>query len=413
MNALSVALKDLLQLLKDRGQILLLFLVPIGFVLAFSAAFAAGQTFQEETIAVPVVNLDPGGELSALLLHDLNDGRGLRTEDYDPAQVEAALRDETIKLALFIPAGFSADVEAGTPTTLRLMYGPAASSSEIQAARLVVDGVAADLSLESQLVDGLSQMGAMMSDAPAEVQVFTAERIRVQAESQIARASTAPLVGLSAKWPDQITRGREDFQPSTFGVAGFAIMFAFLTAQTTASSIFDEKKEGTFRRLLAAPVGKAELLAGKMLPNFIIAILQMVVVVAASIVILPLIGLKAPALGSSPLGLGLTTVMVALCSTSLGVLLAALCRTEAQIGGVSSAVLWVAGMVGGAFIPTFFLGDFLNTIGKVVPHYWALQAYNDLTIRGLGVADIVPELAVLAGFTMLFSVLGLLKFKFD
>ncbi|MFN2228091.1 MAG: ABC transporter permease, partial [Anaerolineae bacterium] len=69
--------------------------------------------------------------------------------------------------------------------------------------------------------------------------------------------------------------------------------------------------------------------------------------------------------------------------------------------------------VGGAFIPAFVLGDFLNTIGKAVPHYWALQAYNDLTIRGLGVADILPELGILAGFVAVFFVIGLLRFKFD
>jgi ABC-2 type transport system permease protein len=413
MNALGVAFKDLMLLIKDRGQIVLLFLVPIGFVLAFSAAFAAGQTLQEQTIAVPVVNLDPGGEMSALLVQNINDGRGLQTQDYDQAQVEVDLQNETIKLALLIPTGFSADVQAGTQTVLRLMYGPAASDSEVETVRLVVDGVAADLSLETQLVSGLGQMAAMMGDAPPEVQVFTAERIRVQVESQIERSNSAPLVSLSARWPDQITQGREDFQPSTFGVAGFAIMFAFLTAQTTATSIYDERKEGTFRRLLAAPLGKSELLAGKMLPNFVIAILQVVIVVAASILLLPLIGQEAPTLGKSPLGLILITVLVALCSTSLGILLAALCRTEAQIGGISSVVLWVAGMVGGAFIPAFFLGDFLNTIGKVVPHYWALQAYNDLMIRGLGVADILPELAILAGFTALFFVIGLLKFRFE
>jgi ABC-2 type transport system permease protein len=413
MNALSVAFKDLQLLLKDRGQVLTLFLLPIGFILAFSAAFAAGQQLEEEVIVVPVVNLDAGGEMSTLLLNKLNEDQGLLTQDYSQANVEADLKSEKIKMALIIPAGFSTDVQAGTQTTLRLMYGPGASDSEVQAVRLVVDGVASALSLETQLVGGLSQMGAMMGDAPPEVQVFTAERIKVQAESQFERAKTAPLVALSAKWPDQITQGQGDFKPSTFSVAGFAVMFAFLTAQATAASIFDEKKEGTFRRLLAAPLGKWELLIGKMLPNFVIAILQMAIIVAASIVLLPLIGQDAPSLGNSPLGLILVTVLVALCSTSLGILLAALARTESQIGGISSVVLWVAGMVGGAFIPAFVLGDFLNTIGKVVPHYWALQAYNDLMIRGLGVADILPELGILAGFTAVFFVIGLVRFKFD
>ena len=413
MNALNIAFKDLIIMLKDRGQMLTLFLVPIGFILAFSAAFAAGQQLEEQVIVVPVINLDAGGEMSTLLLEQLNDDRGLQTEDYDQVQAAAGLQDEKIKLALTIPTGFSADVQTGQQTTLHLAYGPAASESEVQAVRLVVDGIASDLSLETQLVGGLSQMGAMMGDAPAEVRVFTAERIEAQASEQFERAKTTPLLALSAKWPDQITQGREDFNPSSFGVAGFAIMFAFLTAQATASSIFEERKEGTFRRLLAAPLGKWELLVGKMLPNFVLAILQMVVIVAASLILLPLVGQEAPTLGNSPLGLALVTILVAICSTSLGVLLGALCRTESQVGGISSVFLWVAGMVGGAFIPAFVLGDFLNAIGKVVPHYWAMQAYNDLMLRGGGVTDILLELGILAGFAAVFFGVGLRRFKFD
>ena len=105
--------------------------------------------------------------------------------------------------------------------------------------------------------------------------------------------------------------------------------------------------------------------------------------------------------------------MVALCSTGLGVLIAALARTESQVGGITTVVLWLAGMVGGAFIPAFLLGDFLNSVGKVVPHYWALQAYTDLMVRGQGLVDVLPAVGILAGFTVLFFAVGLLKFRFD
>ena len=412
MNALSVAAKDLLLLLKDRGQVFMLFLLPTVFILAFSAAYASGEP-EEQLIAVPVVNLDAGIEMSTLLIENLNDDRGIRTEEYALDRAEAGLKDESVRLFLTIPAGFDADVKAGEQSALRLAYGPGVSESELETVRLVVEGVASDLSLETQLTAGLSQMGAMMGDAPPEEQVFTAERIKQQAESQFERSKTAPLVALKARWPDQITQGREDFNPSSFGVAGFAIMFAFITAQTTASSIFDEKKEGTFRRLLAAPMDKWELLVGKMAPNLLIAMLQVAVIFATCWFLLPLTGSERPSLGQSPLGLILVTLLVALCSACLGLLLAALCRTESQVGGISSLVLWVAGMVGGAFIPNFLLGDFLGTIGKIVPHYWANQAFNDLMIRGQGVVDILPELGVLAGFSALFFVIGLLKFRFD
>jgi ABC-2 type transport system permease protein len=415
MNALHVAVKDIQMLLKDRGQVITLFILPLIFVVAFSAVFAAGQP-QEQAITVPVVDLDAGGEMSQQLLDGLNRDRGLKTQDQDPATVDAALADKKITMALFIPANFTADVKAGTPATLRLVRGPGGSESETEAVRLIVSGVASDLALQTQLIAGLSQMGQMMGDAPAEYQTFQAERIQAQAESQFNRASTAPLVALTTRWPDKLTQGREDFNPSSLSVVGFAILFAFLTAQSTAESIYNEKKIGTFRRLLASPLGKWPLLSGKMLPNFVIAIVQVAIVFGVSALLLPLMKLGKPSLGtapSAPLGLILTTVMVALCSTSLGVLIAALARTAAQIGGISTVVLWVAGMVGGAFIPTFMLGDFLNTIGKVVPHYWAIQAYNDIMIRNQGLVDILPELGMVAAFTVVFFAVGLLRFKFD
>ena len=60
-------------------------------------------------------------------------------------------------------------------------------------------------------------------------------------------------------------------------------------AGTTAMSIYSEKKTGTFRRLLAAPLSKAELLSGKMLPGFLIVLIQIVIVFAASIFLLPFV----------------------------------------------------------------------------------------------------------------------------
>ena len=413
MNALDVAWKDIQILLKDRGQVILLFVLPIVFVMAFSAALSASVSSQP-AIDVPVINLDPGGEASQMLIDQLNADRGLKTVEYGAeAQVEADLQEEKIKLALVIPAGFTAGVQAGQVAQLRLLRGPGASASEMETVRLVVEGVADDLSLQTQLLSGLSQMGAMMGDAPQEAQAFTAERIQAQAKSQYERAKTAPLVAVATKFPDVMTGGREEFDPSSFGMAGFAILFAFMGAQVTAASIYDEKKLGTFRRLQTSPLSRFELMVGKMLPNFVIALLQVAIIFGLSIVLLPLMNLGAPSLGNDPLALVVVTVVLAVCSTGLGVFIAALARTESQVGGIATVMLWTAGMVGGAFIPAFLLGSFLNTIGKVVPHYWALQAYNDLLIRGKGLVDVLPAVGILAGFALLFLVVGLVKFRFD
>ena len=236
--------------------------------------------------------------------------------------------------------------------------------------------------MQTQLIAGFEQMGAMMQAAPDEVQPFTGERIVAQAESQFERAKTEPLVAVEQKSPDVILAEREELSGSDISVPGFAVLFGFLTAQATAMSIYTEKKIGSFRRLLAAPMSKWELLGGKMLPNLITTIVQIAVIFGAGVLLLPLLGMDAMSMGNDPLAFVALSIMVALCSTSLGLLIAALARTEAQIGGISMVALWLMGLVGGAFIPAFLLGDVFSAIGKVVPHYWAILGYHNLLVRG-------------------------------
>jgi ABC-2 type transport system permease protein len=238
--------------------------------------------------------------------------------------------------------------------------------------------------------------------------------IVAQAQRQFERAKTAPLVGVEQKMPEAILRAREELPNAIdLSVPGFAVFFAFLTAQATATFIFLEKKIGTFRRLLAAPMGRAELVAGKMIYGLVTTLVQLIVIFGVSIFVLPLLGAERMSLGGDPLAFVLLSLMTAICSASLGLLISAIARTEAQITGLGSVALYIMGLLGGVFIPQHFLGEVLGGLGKFVPHYWAIAGYQDLIVRGLGLADITVELAALAGFTLLFFVVGLWRFKFD
>ncbi|MFN2218316.1 MAG: ABC transporter permease [Anaerolineae bacterium] len=410
MKILSIGWKDIQIFVRDRGGMITSFLLPMLFIVVFSYAFS-GIASTDEVITLPVVNLD-GGEVSAALIEGVNNVAGVETEMYDEADARARIEGEQLQYALFIPAGFSDGVAAGESMTLVLLSGPNADGANVEAMRTVVDGVSKDLSLQTQLLAGFRQMGQMMQASEAEG-VFTSDLAVAQAQSQFERAKTAPLVGIEQKTPDAILQEREEFSAVGLSVPGATVLFVFVMASTTAMSLYSEKKTGTFRRLLAAPLAKAELLGGKMLPGFVIILVQIAVIFAASILLLPLIGLDRLYLGNDLLGLVLLSMLVALCSTSLGLLIAAIARTEGQISGISVVAMWVMGAVSGAFVPTFFLGDFLGTIGKITPQYWAVSAYTAFFVRGQTLADVGTQMAILAGFTLVFFAIGLWRFKFE
>lgn len=414
MSALSVAFKDIQILLKDRGAIIQLFLLPLIFIVAYSAVAAGFEAEDEDRrIPLPVVDLDDGQE-AKILLDGLEMAGGVQVELIDENEAWQKLEENEIPRLLTIPADFTEGLSEERTVTLRLVNHPDANLEETEAVRLVVEGVAQDMALESQILASLQQMGMMQANAPPEYQeAFGVEKIMAQAQSQFEIANERPLITIEQTIPGQESEKEE--MPSTAEVAvpGFAVLFVFLTAQTTARSIYDEKKVGSFRRLLAAPISKASLLAGKIVPNFITALIQTTVIFVFGAFGLSMLGFTPVKLGNDPVALGIAIILIALCSSALGVVIAALARTESQIGGLSTLILWGLGTVGGSIIPFFILETMLGPIPMALPHYWANRALDNIMVRGMMLADVPLELFALFGFTLVFFLVGLWRFDFD
>jgi ABC-2 type transport system permease protein len=413
MSALHIALKDIQIYVKDRGNLINLFLVPLAFIFVISLAVPELEIEDDEPITLPVVNLDPDGEASQALIDGFSAGGAVKVELYDQDEARALLDDWEISHVLTIPASFSQDTAAGSPVTLQLLNHPNADETQIESLLRVINGEAQELSLQTQLVATLGQMGDMQATGPSEFQVFTPERNVDQAKSQFERSKTAPLVVVEQTSPQEL---KEDIPEPNWvqqNVPGYTIILVFGMAVVTAASIYNEKKEGSFRRLLAAPISKAALLAGKMIPNFVMALIQVVVIFGVSILLLPLLGLERLSLGSDPLALVLVTLLLALCSTAFGILIAAIARTEGQISTMGGFGVWVMGVLGGCIIPAFVLDSMGLFMSRALPHYWAIQAYQDLMIRGRGLADVTTPMLALLIFSAIFFAIGLWRFEFD
>lgn len=410
MKSLSITLKDLQIFIKDRGALIMSFLLPLLFVFAFSIPQLAGQSEEGNLVSVPVVNLD-GSAASQELIDALNKSGGLAVQLVGVDEAQAQIKAGDIQWLLEIPADFSS-MSLEHPVTLRLIVHPDVSQVEAQSITMAINGVANDMALQNQLLASFEQMGSMMNAVPEEYQVFDTEAAVAQAESQFASSKVRPLVTIEQTAP-QIGRQPVEFSDTNLLVPGFAVLFVFLTAQATALSIFQEKKQGSFRRLLAAPLSRPALLAGKILPNLAVTLAQIVVIFAVGRFVLPLVGLQPLSLGRDPLALILVSLLLALCSTSLGLLIAALSHTEAQAGALSAVLLWVMAALGGSFFPTYLMSGPLKSLSAVVPHSWALRAYNGLLVYGERLSGVATEMAILLAFAAVFFVIGLWRFDFD
>jgi ABC-2 type transport system permease protein len=189
-------------------------------------------------------------------------------------------------------------------------------------------------------------------------------------------------------------------------VPGYAIFGVFFIVLTLAASFIREKEEGTFLRILAAPLPKGALLIGKLLPYYVVNLIQIALMFLVGIL---LFNMKPGNIG----GLIVISLAVSAAANGLGLLVAALGKTEAQVNGLAVFFAITLAALGGMMVPTFVMPEFMKAVSRLTPHAWALSGYHDVIMRGLGVQAVLPEAAVLMGFASLFFAIALWRFRFN
>lgn len=421
MNIWNFLKKDWAIFFKDRGAMMWLFVLPVVFIALFAGlarmSFGSSNATEEKDTRAPVavVNLDKGGAISQQFIDSLNRSQVFKAALYEQQEAEQLIQKYAIKRYLVIPADFSTRLCNGEGVTISLVVHPDADPNTTQTIMRVINGIASDTSLELQILDGIRQMGEMQANNPAVQTSFNTERVLSQAKSQFEGSRSRPLVDLVETTPTSPAENKLDFDLSQTTVPGFAVLFVFLAASTVAHGVFEERKAGTLRRLLSSPLTRSTILAGKMVPIFLLTLVQIIFIFLAGALLLPLIGFGKFTIGSDPVAWAVTSILIALCSTCLGILIASIATSEGQVGGISNALLWVAGILGGAIFPTFLIQQMpvLNVLSRMVPQSWATSAYYDILTRGKGLPDIWLDLAVLLAFSAVFFLVGVRRFKFE
>jgi ABC-2 type transport system permease protein len=188
----------------------------------------------------------------------------------------------------------------------------------------------------------------------------------------------------------------------TFYAAGLAIFFLFFTVQIGVNSLLDERHAGTLNRLMAAPLRRSSIIAGKALMAFILGLVSMLVLVIATTL---LFGAK----WGNPLGVSLLVVAAIVSALGIMAVVAAFAKTPEQAGNYSSMVAVVLGFLGGTFFPVGQAGGLLSDLRFITPHAWFMQGLGDLSAGH--VADVLPAVGALLLFGVVTGFIALLALK--
>lgn len=398
--AFVIAARILRQRLRDRSALIFAVLTPLGLAVAFSALIAPAQTSYHTSYAV--YDGDQGA-FSRVLLDDVF-GHLVTggVADMVPVSSEAAARVEVsaarVGAGIVVPSGFSQAIAAGTPTSVTILGRDAPSA--LQIARSTVQRFASSVGATQLTIAttvatapgaGPGAGGTAGQAGPgATLDPATLDRIT----ASVVAPGPISIVDESAD--------RRQANTQSFYAASMAIMFLFFATQYGALSLLAERRAGTLARLLAAPIRPASVILGGALAGIGLGLVTMTVMVVATTA---LIGAN----WGPPALVALLVVAAVLAAVGVSTLVSTFAKTEEQAGGWNVIVAMTLAVLGGTFIPLAQGPELLARLSLITPHAWFLRAVDDLSVPGVGPADIAPSVAVLVTMGLLTGGLGLLR----
>ncbi|HEY1218582.1 MAG: ABC transporter permease [Bryobacteraceae bacterium] len=411
----TIVRNGFLALRRDRGAMMLSFILPIAFFSIFAIVF--GSMFGDSTPRVNVLVVDedhsPSSErlvralrqeraLVAVTRPDARSGEPA-PPDYTAATAEAAVKHGTAPVALVIPAGFGANPISFMPGTSRKTIRILHDSSNPVAAQVVAGMLqkVAMTSLSGSMADLGMRYFAQASGGLTPQQRQNVEsslaRMHDQNARRDAQADDAPAAngdsfgGLVAVEMRDVVGENKRSPMVAFYAAGIGVMFLMFTASATAGSLLDEAESGALDRILSARVSMTTLLAGKLTYSMLLACAQLTLMFLWGAAVFHL------DLFTHVPGFVAMTVATSFAVAAFGMLLASLSHTRGQQAAIATLLILTMSAIGGSMFPRFLMPETMKKVGLLTLNAWAIDGYTKVFWRDEPVWHLVPQVAVLLG----------------
>ena len=181
----------------------------------------------------------------------------------------------------------------------------------------------------------------------------------------------------------------------------FVFFFVFLIS---GMALLKERTTGTLDRLLATPVKRSDIVFGYILSYGAVAALQTTIIVLSTVWLL-----KLKVLGSM-IDVILVNILFALVALSFGLLLSTLAQSEFQMMQFIPIII-VPQVFFSGIIPLDSMANWIQSIGKFLPLYYAGHALSEIVLQGTSILNLESDLFVLLIFLSILTVLNIVGLK--
>ena len=288
------------------------------------------------------------------------------------SEIEPFLEQGTAWLALSIPDGYADRLQAGQPVTVQVVADGTDSNSTTVA-----------LGYATSLVGGY-------------VQDLAASRWAARPDGSV------PLSPIDARirvWFNPQLESRFFMIPGVL-----ALILLVVTANLASMAIVRERELGTLEQLNVTPLRRWELIVGKLLPYGVIALVDVLLVVAVAV-----FWFEVPLRGSFALLFGMSLIYV-LCTLGLGLFISSISDNQQQ-AMMTATFFFLVPMIylSGFIFPIENMPTVIQPVTYLIPLRYFLVIVRGIFLKGIGLEVLWPQALALTAWGAAMLTLAVLR----
>jgi len=185
------------------------------------------------------------------------------------------------------------------------------------------------------------------------------------------------------------------------------MVLVWIPMMMTGMAIVSERLRGTLSRSFKTPLSKVNIVLGKLAAYVVIVVIQIILIVSFAVAIFSL------TFNASFFDVFLILLVNGLVGLGIGMLVSVLATTDRQVTETIPVVVLLMVILAGVFVPVRQMPDRMQSIAKLIPLYYSIDATKGALLIGHGLGYLWEDVVTLALYAFGFLGLAIVLLYFE
>lgn len=399
----AVFSKEWRLLWRDKVGLIFLFILPMCLVL-FITLSSTEATNSTRQLKLLLINQDVDGKISKAIITTMEKvdnfviTQTLHKKPISVSQAQKSVSEGNYQALVVIPPQLSQQTSERIAQQIQPHAARPPNPSDIN--------IYFDPALPKNFQDQVSSALHVLT-LTIELQLWQQAVSQLTSKPAPSEGNKTGIIGIHSDFVPSI-HSKSAAQPNDVqqNVPAWALFGMFFIITPLSGMIVKERRLGVMDRLALAPVSRSTLIWGKIGAFVCVNLLQLLLMLAVGVYVLPLFDLPTLNVTSRPGAILAVGLAASLAATGFGMLIGSLVKTPEQASVIGPFIIVILAAIGGIFVPVYMLPEGLKNITQFSPMYWALQAFIDIFVRNASLVQILPSILKLLAFALVTIILA-------